>query len=97
MAELIYHPAAKFEIREAAAFYEECREGLGRAFLEVIEEAIRKVALNPRRWRTIGGRFRRCLLRRFPYGIIYCVEPDAIRIVAVMHLNRRPGYWRKRA
>jgi plasmid stabilization system protein ParE len=96
MADLIYHPEARFKIREGAAFYEGCRESLGRAFLEAIEEAIREMALDPRRWHTIGGRFRRCLVRRFPYGIIYCIEPDAIRIVAVMHLKRKPGYWRKR-
>ena len=39
---------------------------------------------------------RRHFTDRFPYGVIYLVEPDHIRIVAVMHLHREPGYWRKR-
>jgi hypothetical protein len=29
-------------------------------------------------------------------GLLYCVEPDRIYVVAVMHLHRRPGYWRSR-
>jgi len=39
---------------------------------------------------------RRFLVRRFPYGLLYRNEPTAIFIVAVMHLRRRPGYWKGR-
>ena len=46
--------------------------------------------------RTLRGGFRRRLLRRFPYGILYKEEESQIVIVAVMHLQRRPGYWRNR-
>ena len=35
-------------------------------------------------------------LRRYPYSIHYRVEPDLIRILAVAHQSRRPGYWKKR-
>jgi toxin ParE1/3/4 len=44
-------------------------------------------------WRILKGRFRRYLLQRFPYGIIYAVEGKVIYIAAVMHLKRKPGYW----
>lgn len=33
---------------------------------------------------------------RFPYGVIYVLEPDHVWIVALMHLHREPGYWRER-
>jgi len=39
---------------------------------------------------------RRRLIRRFPFGILYRIEPEEIVIVAVAHLLRKPGYWRKR-
>ena len=39
---------------------------------------------------------RRCLLRVFPYSLLYTIESDFILIVAVMHGKRRPGYWRYR-
>ena len=40
--------------------------------------------------------YRRKLVQVFPFGLIYRVDGLKITIVAVMHLTRRPGYWRKR-
>jgi hypothetical protein len=33
---------------------------------------------------------------RFPYGVIYRLSGDTVEIVAVMHLSRKPGYWKHR-
>ncbi len=96
MANLIYDPTVLVEIREAAAYYESCRLDLGKAFLDAIEKDIQKLAANPLHYRKIGGSFRRCLVNRFPYGIIYCIEGDSIYIAAVMHLKREPDYWKQR-
>jgi len=40
--------------------------------------------------------FRRSLVNRFPFGILYSVQNDQIYILAVMHLHKEPGYWKKR-
>lgn len=93
---LIYDPEAIIEIREAADYYENCRNGLGEAFLKATESAIEKLSADPLMWRKISGRFRRTLLDKFPYGIIYSAENDEIFIASVMHLKRRPGYWKSR-
>jgi hypothetical protein len=34
--------------------------------------------------------------RRFPFRVVYELQPDRIWIVAVAHLSRRPGYWTRR-
>jgi len=39
---------------------------------------------------------RKCLTHVFPYSILYTIEQDAILIVCVMHLRRKPDYWRNR-
>ena len=39
---------------------------------------------------------RRKVLRRFRFTLIYAAEPELIRIIAVAHESRRPGYWRAR-
>ena len=44
----------------------------------------------------LGERMRRCLLRRFPYGLIYHEELGDILNVAMAHLHRQPEYWRDR-
>jgi len=33
---------------------------------------------------------------KFPYSIIYTIEPDHIRILAVAHSKRKPEYWLSR-
>ena len=86
-------PAAKLEIRQAALFYEDCRDGLGLEFLDAVESAFEQIQRHPRVWRILKGRFRRYLLQRFPYGLIYAVEGEPIFVAAVMHLKRKPGYW----
>ena len=32
-------------------------------------------------------------LAKFPFSLVYRVLPDCIRIIAVAHHSRRPGYW----
>jgi len=90
---LLFDPEALRETRDAAAFYEDSRPGLGKAFLNEVEVATKEILRYPHMWRCIKGRFRRYLIPRFPYGLIYAVQDDTVYIAAVMHLRRRPGYW----
>ena len=85
--------SAQEEIRQAALFYEDCRDGLGEEFLSAVESAFNQIRHHPTVWRILKGRFRRYLLQRFPYGIVYAVEAETIYVAAVMHLKRKPGYW----
>lgn len=39
---------------------------------------------------------RRVLLARFPYAVLYAVEPGGIVALAFAHTRRAPGYWRDR-
>jgi len=32
-------------------------------------------------------------LHSFPYSLIYRVQQDAVRVIAVANQSRRPGYW----
>jgi plasmid stabilization system protein ParE len=93
---VVLDPAAVAELREAAVFYDDCREGLGQEYLSNVEAAIDAIAHRPTLWRRLKGRFRRCLVHRFPYGVAYAVEDDVVYVAAVMHLKRRPGYWESR-
>jgi toxin ParE1/3/4 len=35
-------------------------------------------------------------MKRFPYWLVYMVSEDEIRVLAVAHHSRRPGYWKER-
>lgn len=91
-----FHPEARLEYREAAAYYEATRPGLGAAFTIEVESVIEQITAAPERWRHFEEDVRRCLARRFPYGVLYTIERDYILIVAVMHGSREPGYWKHR-
>ncbi|MEK6279136.1 MAG: type II toxin-antitoxin system RelE/ParE family toxin [Acidobacteriota bacterium] len=91
-----FHPDARLEYKEAAVFYENRRSGLGAAFTKEIESAIDRVLQAPERWRVVDQDVRRCLVHTFPFGILYTIESDSILIVSVMHLRRKPNYWRAR-
>lgn len=94
---LEFHPEARVEYIEAIAYYEERQPGLGARFTIEIENAIHRVMEAPRQWRRIEGDIRRCLAHTFPYGVVYSIEADdQVLLLAVMHLSRRPGYWRDR-
>lgn len=91
-----FHPEARLEFRESAAFYEAGRPGLGVTFTDEIESILRRILDAPDRWPFLEEDIRRCLARRFPYGVLYTIEPDYVLIIAVMHCSREPGYWRHR-
>ena len=93
---LLFDPEALLEAQNAAMFYEDSQPGLGKAFLASVEAAGEEIARHPLMWRRFKGRFRRYLVPRFPYGLIYAVEGDSIYVAAAMHLKRKPGYWTTR-
>jgi toxin ParE1/3/4 len=93
--------AASEEIDEAIDFYERARAGLGLEFLDEVSVAMRQLAEPGPECRAIDGLpaglgVKRKLLRRFPYMIVFVELETAVRVVAVAHGARRPGYWRRR-
>lgn len=89
-------PVAEAELQDAVRYYESQRPGLGVEFAAAVEEACRNIKEYPRAWQKVSGGARRSLLRRFEYGLIYRVRGGVATIYAVMHLKRRPDYWRDR-
>src|SRR5438094_10195896 len=82
------------ELHDAAAFYTESANiELGLAFVAEFERTVNVVLANPTLGMIFRGNRRRYFLRRFPYSVIYQVTSDELRVIAVAHHRRRPGYW----
>jgi len=96
MKPVVFLPSAEEEIIEAAVYYQAQAEGLGTKYLNAVEKAVRFIAESPTTWPVIDGSLRRHLVRNFPFGILYRIEPEQVVIVAVAHMSRRPGYWQGR-
>lgn len=91
-----FHPAAEKELSESADYYEESQKGLGGEFLREIYRTIQNIVTFPDAWSPLSTSTRRCLSKRFPYGIVYQVTKNEVLIIAVMNLNREPDYWKGR-
>jgi len=91
-----FHPEAAFEFEEAVRYYRARGRVLGDRFAAEVRFAIHRILETPERWRVLEQDVRRCVVRVFPYSILYTIERDRVLIVAVMHGKRQPGYWRYR-
>ena len=91
-----FHPEALLEADEAAKFYEERQNGLGKRFIEALTDTINRIKRDPKLYKKIDNNVRKCRLLHFPYGVIYRDKNEFIEIIAVMHLRRKPGYWKSR-
>lgn len=87
---------ARIEYYEAIEYYARIDDRLGERFATVVEEALEQMGRTPERFRRFDGDLRKVRVADFPYAVIYCIEGSDLRIIALMHLHRRPGYWRGR-
>ena len=90
-----FHPRAEWELDKAVRYYEECSHGLGLEFAEEVYAAIARIIAYPKAWTQISKHARRCLVNRFPFGIIFQFKCSELRVIAVANLNRKPGYWKR--
>ncbi len=94
MCPVVSHAEADEELEAAALRYEQQSPGLGEDFLDHFEATLARILEAPDRWRCLRGDNRKLNFRKFPYAIVYSICADTIFIKAVMHLHRRPFYWR---
>jgi len=84
---------AEDELQDAFEFYEYQQENLGYRFVDEVYNAIELIKFYPEGWSKMSKHTRRCLVKSFPYGIIYQQLNDTIVIVAIANLHRKPNYW----
>jgi len=91
-----FHELAEFELNDAAIFFENELTGLGLRFLSAVEAATVHIQQHPEASPIIAKNVRRKVLRKFPYSVMFSIQPDRIRILAIANQRRRPFYWRGR-
>lgn len=94
--QVIYHPEAEEEMLASARYYENCATNLGFKFLDDLDKTVNEILEFPNAWVSIDDNIHRHLFQHFPYGILYTVIAQEIRILAIMHLHQKPGYWKDR-
>ena len=88
---------AEYELVEGALYYaREANAELGQAFISEFERSIRLLLTSPKLGAVWRGATRRLPLRRFPYSVVYQLREAEVRVLAVAHQRRRPGFWKGR-
>lgn len=87
-------------VRFAAAAREEFLAGVecyGARFRSAVNAAARSIGRFPKAWGAYPGHAgtRRFVLRRYPFVLVYRETKVEIRVLAVAHTRRKPGYWRR--
>jgi len=93
---IVFHPEAEAEFFEAVKYYEDCTAGLGEDFYSEVYNTVMNIQSYVHYWPILEDDIHRCLVNRFPFGVLYSIEKDLIFILAVMNLHRHPDYWKKR-
>ena len=91
-------PEAARELDEAADWYESRQSGLAARFLAEFDDLLPRIRRYPSSFPRLLDvssdlEIRRALMSRFPYGLIFLELEKDIRVIAVVHDKRRPGYW----
>ena len=89
-------PLARQDLDNAVTWYTAQSDGLGQEFLDELDRAIRRSVSFPLSSTEIEPGLRRCLLARFPFGLVYGLDDNTLIVVAIAHLHREPRFWSDR-
>lgn len=89
-------PYVEPEVLKEARWYERRQTGLGRDFVEAVQNAFRRIEENPHLYQEVHLDIRRAPLERFPFGVYFILSTNEIQVLAVVHDARHPSVWRAR-
>jgi len=88
-----WHPIAIAEAARAAEYYRSQREGLDDRFSDAVSAAISLLEWFPGMGARVHRDYRRVIVHRFPYSVIYQEHDTFLRVVAVVNHKLDPQNW----
>jgi plasmid stabilization system protein ParE len=95
IAPVIVRPEASQDATEAAHWYEDQLAGLGKRFLDALDQTIVLIAENPRRYPVYSQLIHRIHIRHFPYAVFFAANENRVVVLAVLNLHRNPRLLRR--
>jgi toxin ParE2 len=90
------HPLAIAEADDAFRYYRKIDKELAADLKIEIGRCFQAIETRPLTFQQHLLGTRRCVLRRFPYLVIFQARGTSWFVVAVAHEKREPAYWQKR-
>jgi plasmid stabilization system protein ParE len=97
VADILFHPEAQAEYDDAVAWYQSRSARASARFRAEVERVLGLIQSYPEMYPPYDDDHRFAVLRRFPYSLVYQVQPGQVYVVAVAHSSRSAGYWQGRA
>jgi len=89
--------AAEVEFYNIVDYYKQFDRSLSSDFIQEFDRAVQRLLDFPKAGSPYLHGTKRIILRRFPYSIIYKIYRDEVIVAhAVMHMRRKPDYWKER-
>lgn len=88
---LTIHPDVEREIEVICSWYEQQASGIGPAFVVELTNLISAILRHPEMYPSFEEGYRRALLRRFPYQVLYYLDTNHVLIVSVVHQHMEPS------
>ena len=90
------HPEAALELERSYEYYASRSFIAADAFVHEIDTVLEGILESPLLWPKDLERYRRRVLSRFPFSVVYRVVGDVVEVVGIVHDKKRPGYWKAR-
>jgi hypothetical protein len=88
--ELEIKKEALLDIKEAYLYYEERKKGLGKRFIETLENYMGRVQKYPEHYQIKRNPYREVFIKDFPYLIIFEIEERKVIVYAVFNTWKNP-------
>jgi len=96
MSRTLITSAAEQDFTDALRWYAERSPRAAEEFDVEFDAILHLIDDDPHRFPFCDDRHRYCLMRRYPYQVIYREHGKDLAIIAVAHAKRKPGYWQNR-
>lgn len=87
---LLIKQEALEDLQDAFDYYEEQRKGLGKLFLDSVQECMNRLEKNPLHFQIKKKTFREAVVKIFPYLIIFEVIEKEIVVYAIFNSWKNP-------
>ena len=87
---------AENELISITDYYNDVNPNIKNRFLEEFYDKIQLISISPNIFQKYKYKTRKCVMKNYPYNLIFKEHDEKIYIIAIAHQKRRLNYWIKR-
>ena len=84
------------ELDEILIYYNQAGSSVLDDFRNEFDQKNNLISYSPKIFPAYRKNFRKCVMKKFPYNIVFREFDEKIIIYAISHQRRKPNYWVKR-